>query len=239
MSPSWYVWGQYALEGYKNLSCAAFLNPSQEQAASFSSVKYLLVNMAVRTLSRAALALSSGFWLAPQALGGSPPTCTNSQLSCQNTTAVTDTCCFNAPGGLFLLTQFWDTNPPTGPSNHWTVHGLWPDNCDGTYDAYCDNTRSYQNVTQILQAAGKTDLLSYMSTYWKDMNGVDETFWEHEWNKHGTCISTLEPRCYTGYTPQKDVVDYFQKTIDLFKTLDSYAVSLPSPSPTLTPTLRI
>jgi ribonuclease T2 len=32
-----------------------------------------------------------------------------------------------------------------------------------------------------------------MSTYWKDYQGDDETFWEHEWAKHGTCISTLEP----------------------------------------------
>lgn len=62
-----------------------------------------------------------------------------------------------------------------------------------------------------------------MNTYWKDYQGNDESFWEHEWGKHGTCISTLEPSCYTGYAPQEEVVDYFQKTVDLFKTLDSYA----------------
>ncbi|KAI4089345.1 MAG: hypothetical protein LQ344_005477 [Seirophora lacunosa] len=156
-------------------------------------------------------------------LGGSLSTCENPQLSCRNTTAVADTCCFNAPGGQLLLTQFWDTNPPTGPNNSWTIHGLWPDRCDGTYEQYCDPSREYDNVTAIIAAAGKTDLLSYMNTYWKDYKGDDEDFWEHEWDKHGTCISTLEPSCYTNYTPQEEVVAYFQKTVDLFKTLDSYA----------------
>jgi ribonuclease T2 len=32
---------------------------------------------------------------------------------------------FNAPGGQILQTQFWDTNPPTGPDDSWTLHGLW------------------------------------------------------------------------------------------------------------------
>lgn len=46
-------------------------------------------------------------------------------LSCQNTTAVEDLCCFNSPGGALLLTQFWDTDPVTGPDDSWTIHGLW------------------------------------------------------------------------------------------------------------------
>lgn len=46
-------------------------------------------------------------------------------LSCNNSTAVPDSCCFNAPGGALLLTQFWDTDPATGPSDSWTLHGLW------------------------------------------------------------------------------------------------------------------
>ena len=64
-----------------------------------------------------------------------------------------------------------------------------------------------------------------MNTYWKDYQGNDESFWEHEWDKHGTCISTLRPSCYTNYVPQEEVVDFFQKTVDLFKTLNSYQVS--------------
>ncbi|KAF4635847.1 hypothetical protein G7Y89_g2229 [Cudoniella acicularis] len=61
-----------------------------------------------------------------------------------------------------------------------------------------------------------------MNTYWVDINGNDESFWEHEWEKHGTCISTLNPSCYTSYIPTQEVPDFFQKTVDLFKTLDSY-----------------
>ena len=193
---------------------------------------------------------------------GSPKTCTSSQTSCQNTTAVADLCCFNAPGGQMLQTQFWDTSPATGiwlyivlkpslwltwsgPANHWTLHGLWPDHCDGTYDANCDSSRNYGSISTILNSFGKTDLLSYMNTYWLDENGDNDSFWEHEWEKHGTCISTLRPTCCqyswaafmepavvliqgrhadTSYTSKQEVVDYFQRSVDLFKTLDSYAV---------------
>ena len=51
--------------------------------------------------------------------------CPNAQLSCHNTTVVTDLCCFNAPGGQLMQTQFWDTYPVTGPTDSWTIHGLW------------------------------------------------------------------------------------------------------------------
>lgn len=85
------------------------------------------VTLSVRSAVKAALKYSQYALIFSQASvhGGSPPVCSNPQLSCQNTTAVQDTCCFNAPGGQLLQTQFWDTNPPTGPTNSWTVHGLW------------------------------------------------------------------------------------------------------------------
>ncbi|BCR86122.1 T2 family ribonuclease [Aspergillus chevalieri] len=145
-------------------------------------------------------------------------------LSCHNTTTIpsSDACCFNAPGGTLLQTQFWDYDPATGPADSWTIHGLWPDNCDGTYQQYCDTSREYKNITSILQSQGRDDLLSYMKTYWQDYEGDDESFWEHEFGKHGTCINTIKPSCYNDYTPQQEVGDYFQKTVDLFKGLDTY-----------------
>ncbi|KAH8153779.1 uncharacterized protein LAJ45_01546 [Morchella importuna] len=153
---------------------------------------------------------------------GTPLSCTNTQISCKNTTAVADSCCFNSPGGQLLLTQFWDTDPVTGPVDSWTIHGLWPDKCDGTYDANCDSSRAYTGIAGILTAAGQTSLLSYMQTYWKDYNGDDESFWEHEWSKHGTCINTLNPSCYTGYTAKEELVNFFEVTVQLFKGLDTY-----------------
>ncbi|KAM3075453.1 Ribonuclease T2 precursor (RNase T2) [Clarireedia jacksonii] len=157
----------------------------------------------------------------PRALqAAAPKTCSNPALSCSGTS--TDTCCFNTPGGQLVQTQFWDTNPVTGPSNSWTIHGLWPDHCDGTYDQNCDSTRAYKNITQILNAFGKSSLVSYMTTYWVSNDGTPESFWEHEWATHGTCVSTLDPDCYTGYTAGAEVADFFQKTVDLFKTLNTY-----------------
>ena len=57
--------------------------------------------------------------------------------SCENTTEITNTCCSPYPGGSILATQFWDIQ--TGlehegqrlPKNSWTMHGLWPDFCNG------------------------------------------------------------------------------------------------------------
>ncbi|KAL5121148.1 Ribonuclease T2 precursor (RNase T2) [Pleosporales sp. CAS-2024a] len=176
----------------------------------------------LRTLSKLALGGAQVLLGGPAVRGTFTQQCASPQLSCHNTTAVPNLCCFNAPGGQLLQTQFWDTNPPTGPADSWTIHGLWPDHCDGTYDANCDASRAYTNISAILTSFGATDLLAYMSTYWKDYQGHDETFWQHEWAKHGTCISTLEPSCYTNHHATEEVVDYFQKAVDLYQTLPSY-----------------
>lgn len=61
-----------------------------------------------------------------------------------------------------------------------------------------------------------------MQTYWKDNGGNDETFWEHEFGKHATCISTLDPDCYTNYQPTQEVGDFFTRTVSLFQSLPSY-----------------
>jgi ribonuclease T2 len=78
-----------------------------------------------------------------------------------------------------------------------------------------------------------------MQQYWKDYQGDDQNLWRHEWSKHGTCVSTLDTKCYTDYKPQQEVVDYFNATVALFKTLPTYetlaaAGVLPSSSRTWT-----
>ncbi|KAI0085048.1 ribonuclease T2-like protein [Irpex rosettiformis] len=136
-----------------------------------------------------------------------------------------DPCCFNAPGGHFLQTQFWDYESPlkwAGPNDSWTVHGLWPDHCDGTYDLFCASGREVQNITEILKSKGENRLLEWMGEYWKDNTGNDESFWEHEFNKHATCISTLEPQCIRNYQPGDDVVIFIKRTISLFQLLPTH-----------------
>ena len=161
------------------------------------------------------------FAFAACALAGAPTCPANSPLSCSNTTNTPGTCCFES-GGQVLQTQFWDSNPASGPADSWAIHGLWPDFCDGTFPQYCDESRQYTNISCILESAGKTDLLNYMYTYWTDYQGQDQTFWEHEWGKHGTCYSTLKTSCYTDYTPQEEVVDFFQQVVTLYKSLNTY-----------------
>jgi ribonuclease T2 len=102
-----------------------------------------------------------------------------------------------------------------------------PDFCDGGFDQYCDSKRRYSNISLILVDSGRADLLEYMGDFWKDYRGDDEDLWEHEWNKHGTCISTLETACYADYYPQQEVVDYFNKTVEIFQKLPTYQVRNP------------
>ena len=60
--------------------------------------------------------------------------------------------------------------------------------CDGTWGQFCDPSREENDIAGLLQNQGQTPLLSFMQTYWKDDNGDDNSFWAHEWNKHGTCM---------------------------------------------------
>ncbi|KAL2441734.1 Ribonuclease T2 [Exophiala dermatitidis] len=168
-----------------------------------------------------------------------------------------NTCCINHPSGHFLQTQFWDTSPALGAADSWTIHGLWPDLCTGGFDQFCgDTTRRHDDIVNALEAAASREvtrpLLEYMHDYWLALDGDDAHLWAHEWNKHGTCISTLEPVCYGGgddggevynvsqshsrsnsdseevdrvhKSPPLDVLDYFIQTTSLFRTLDTYSI---------------
>ena len=61
-------------------------------------------------------------------------------------------------------------------SSNYMIHGLWPQINSTAYPEYC-KTVSYTNPTG--------ELLTDMNAYWR---GCDDTLWEHEWEKHGSCM---------------------------------------------------
>jgi ribonuclease T2 len=62
-----------------------------------------------------------------------------------------------------------------------------------------------------------------MNTFWVDVRGRNEQFWEHEWSKHGTCMSTLEPSCLPSGSPTgAEAVAFFQTVVKLFQSLPTF-----------------
>jgi ribonuclease T2 len=114
----------------------------------------------------------------------------------------------------------WNAQPSIGPPESWTVHGLWPDNCDATYKTNCDPTRDYGDIAGLLTQNEAEETLTFMKEYWIDRNGANEHFWEHEWSKHGTCMSTLQPHCLPEGSPRGlEAVYYFQTVQRLFQSI--------------------
>ncbi|KAG9061066.1 ribonuclease T2-like [Linnemannia hyalina] len=145
---------------------------------------------------------------------------TTGTASCTNTSVVANLCCFESPGGLMLQTQFWDTNPSTGPVDSFTIHGLSSDNCDSTFSENCDPSRAYTNMASLLESNGASNTLDFMSKFWVDINGQNEHFWENVWATHGTCMSTLNPSCLPkGSARGAEAVAYFRTVITWYFNL--------------------
>ena len=105
-----------------------------------------------------------------------------------------------------MTTQFWDTwtglesKGQVLPAETWSLHGLWPDFCNGSYTQYCDLTRQFDpipspnttnglpngtfvppyngsNIGTFLEPFGRYDLLEYMSkSLWSATNDGSKTF---------------------------------------------------------------
>lgn len=134
--------------------------------------------------------------------------------SCSRDGGSTDTCCYEATNGLFLVTQFWDYAPATGPADLFTTHGLWSNKCAGGYLQFCNKDWEIDNATEVLASLGRFQLLEEMHRTWKDITGRDEDLWEHEFNKHATCMATINPsKCYSKDAPKYQYVGDFYETV--------------------------
>ncbi|EIN14001.1 ribonuclease T2 [Punctularia strigosozonata HHB-11173 SS5] len=172
-------------------------------------------------------------------------------FSCENTTVVRNACCSPSPGGLVLQTQFWDTW--TGlehkgqllPRGSWGIHGLWPDNCDGSFEQYCDFSRQFDpqpspailpngtvippwngtTIDTFIKDFGRFDLLEYMNKFWINQGAPNTDFWAHEFSKHATCTSTFDVSCFEpGYKKHEDVINFFDAVIRAFKMFPTYDI---------------
>lgn len=140
-------------------------------------------------------------------------------ISCTNSTPVANSCWFEYPGGMFVQTQFWDSNPGVGASDQFTLHGLWPDNCDGTYEQFCDSSLNIakadvQNI--VVNEFQDPALYNKIKANWNSLGGDDESLWVHEFNKHGTCVRTNRPECLASGKRYQNVYNYFKQAVALY-----------------------
>lgn len=61
-----------------------------------------------------------------------------------------------------------------------------------------------------------------MNTYYKSDSGSDSDFWDHEYNKHGTCFTSLRAKCQVFTQPGQNgtssaVVGYFHEIVKQFR----------------------
>ncbi|SAM82263.1 uncharacterized protein UBRO_04748 [Ustilago bromivora] len=139
----------------------------------------------------------------------------SSQLSCQAKYDIpassSANCCFNGAlveggkqSGLILSTQFWTTNAKdtenNGPKDSTTIHAVMQ-----KYDPA---------------------LFAYYQKYFKDLDGDTTDFLAHEYNKHGTCFTTMRPKCQPTlpWISQEDfaVLNYFRQIAHKFQERPTY-----------------
>ncbi|KAK3370533.1 ribonuclease T2 family protein [Podospora didyma] len=218
-------------------------------------------------LLRLAAAATSTFAFLPTALaaslladpfGSSKCLLSKPELSCSAAAqpgGLVDSCCVETFGGLVLSTQFWDTY--TGledkgqllPRKSWTLHGLWPDFCNGSWTQYCDLNRQYDphpspntttgtpsgvtvpsyqgpTVDTFLKSIGLPGrvMLAWMSKYWIAQGQENTELWAHEFSKHGTCYSTFAPSCFSAKALEKhtDLLTYYGVAAEYFTRLPTY-----------------
>lgn len=150
------------------------------------------------------------------------------------------------------MTQFWNTysgyedEGQLYPPEAWTVHGLWPDFCNGSYTQYCDLERQFdpepspnttnglpngtvvppytgESIETFLEPFGAFDLIEYMKTHWIARGQPNWWLWAHEFSKHATCFSTFDIPCYGPlYRKHEDVLQYFETTVFYHRQLPSF-----------------
>jgi len=99
------------------------------------------------------------------------------------------------------LTDFYYLSLFRESETTWSIHGLWPQTNAHTYPTYCHKVTFDPSLL--------APILEKLEQYWYSRGHtlpLDEKFWQHEYEKHGSCV----------YTPMNEL-EYFQNTIQLYE----------------------
>lgn len=80
----------------------------------------------------------------------------------------------------------------------WSIHGLWPQTDINKYPQFCKKVDF--NIRKL------NPIIDDLKEYWYSNRGLDESFWKHEYEKHGSCNFN-----------KLNELEYFEKTLDLFR----------------------
>ena len=79
-----------------------------------------------------------------------------------------------------------------------SIHGLWPQYSLNSYPSFCRAVNF--NLDKL------KPIIDELNNYWYSNKGSNDTFWKHEYEKHGSCMFD-----------SIDEFNYFNKTIELYK----------------------
>lgn len=121
------------------------------------------------------------------------------------------------------------------PLNYWkqnfTIHGLWPQYVTTGYPSTC--------TTEPFNSSIPTDIgFDYMIDRWPDVqydinDPAYDSFWEHEWTKHGTCSGLSQHDYFTTALSLTNIVitpDILHNSIGSNVSTDTLRTSIADPS---------
>lgn len=107
------------------------------------------------------------------------------------------------PAGVCLYRSLKGSSVCSYPknANSWTMHGLWPTMQDTEGPNFC-------NKSAIFDGDNIKDLVPRLNVDWTNLlnNTAFESFWCHEWCKHGTCSTMPDEHTYFA-----TVLDYYDQ----------------------------
>jgi ribonuclease I len=87
----------------------------------------------------------------------------------------------------FMLALQWPASFGAVRKGYWTLHGLWPSRAGAGRASGYPCACSDEPFDSEKVAAIRPELDKFWPTLFAKHGGGDESFWGHEWSKHGTC----------------------------------------------------